>query len=273
MVWKMLKTLRGSCRDGGLFMDHCKRHLSQCRSNLLETTPQTIHYKLKFCPCDGLRSYFILPGLPASGILPISSASCTKWGCKALDQISQVLLMISLHWVPVKFNFWFSPSLSCVTELLQPSVSSRISDQSWSSIPKSYWKLKATKALRTLTSLPSNLWSVSSVNSFKKRMKTIILNDIHAAVYYLVLFLFVVLLIVKHHVFCILKGATYINLFLFANLLNNLLIYCNTKCWVHPNFKLMTRTKWLMLPSLETNYTILCLEMLCVIFYLLVYLL
>lgn len=56
-------------------------------------------------------------------------------------------------------------------------------------------------------------------------MKTIILI---AAVYYLVLFLFVVLLIVKHHVFCILKGATYINLFLFANLLNNLLIYCNT---------------------------------------------
>lgn len=255
-------------------MDHCKWHLSQCRSNLLETIPQTIHYKLKFCPCDRLRSYFILPGLPASGILPGSSASCTKWGCKALDQISQALVMISLHWLPVKFNFWFSPSHSCITELLQPSVSSRISDQSWSSIPKSHWKLKVTKALRTLTSLPSNLWSVSSVNSFKKQMKTIILI---AAVYYLVLFLFVVLLIVKHHVFWILKGATCINLFLFANLLNNLLIYCNTngsaKYWVHPNFKLMTRTKWLMLPSLEKNYTILYLEMWCVIFYLLVYLL
>lgn len=120
-------------------MDHCKRHLSLCRSNLLETIPQTNDHTLqiKILPLWWVTLLFHLAWTTCLRHPPW--IICKLYNMrKALDQINQALLMISLHWLHVKFNFWFSPSLSCITELLQPSVSSRISDQSWSSIPKTY---------------------------------------------------------------------------------------------------------------------------------------
>ncbi|KAF7666373.1 hypothetical protein LDENG_00109420, partial [Lucifuga dentata] len=94
-------------------------------------------------------------------------------------------LLISLHWLPIKFRVQFKVLVftfralhgqtpSYIDELLQPHVTSRTlrsSDQGLLSVPQSRLKLKSfcSHGPQTLElpSLPSNLRSLDSVDSFK----------------------------------------------------------------------------------------------------------